>query len=379
MMIIAHKTPLIFRSEDDERRLIEFLKASTDAWNECSKVQYLQKIIDIRTLHESFYHDFRGKNPEIPAQCVISTIRHVSATYQAVKKNGHAITKPCLKKRFSYRCDPRSYSFKNGVLSLLTLGKRAKATLYIYPKLQEAMDKYTMLCPTLSIENERIIVNLPFDIPEPTIIAKSAVGIDVGVRIAAATSEGKLYKDASYNTRKRRIRYLKSHLKSRGTKSARRKLKKISRKERNMSKAQTHLLANKILGEAKADCIVLEDLDVAKMRKKKHAFSAPKKLSQVPLGELLDVITHKAPRYGKTVIRVSPVDTSRIDHRTNVKDGIRKGRRYYGADGVVLDADINASINIARRSKLPVSHVKALDGQAVVNQPNVFKSNGASR
>ena len=71
---------------------------------------------------------------------------------------------------------------------------------------------------------------------------------------------------------------------------------------------------------------------------------------------------------------VSPVNTSKIDHQTEKMDGIRKGRRYYSKNGIVLDADQNASINIAKRSKLPVSYLTVLDGQAVVNQPIVCKS-----
>ena len=44
------------------------------------------------------------------------------------------------------------------------------------------------------------------------------------------------------------------------------------------------------------------------------------------------------------------------------KDGTRKGCRYYCANGIVLDADWNASINIACR-KHSISFNTPVDGQ----------------
>lgn len=49
-------------------------------------------------------------------------------------------------------------------------------------------------------------------------------------------------------------------------------------------------------------------------------------------------------------------------------------RNYYGKDGVVLDADQNAAVNIAKRSKLPASYLTVLDGQASVSRPIVCQS-----
>lgn len=48
------------------------------------------------------------------------------------------------------------------------------------------------------------------------------------------------------------------------------------------------------------------------------------------------------------MVTVNPAFTSQNDHR-GLKRGERKGCRYYASDGVVLDADWNASINIARK------------------------------
>ena len=47
---------------------------------------------------------------------------------------------------------------------------------------------------------------------------------------------------------------------------------------------------------------------------------------------------------------------------TGKKEGTRKNRRFYCMNGTVLDADWNAAINIARKSKHPSSFKMPLDG-----------------
>ena len=55
--------------------------------------------------------------------------------------------------------------------------------------------------------------------------------------------------------------------------------------------------------------------------------------------------------------------TSQIDSRSGIKDGKRLGCRYYCSDGIVFDADWNASVNIGKRCHHPLSNdVLPIDG-----------------
>ena len=56
------------------------------------------------------------------------------------------------------------------------------------------------------------------------------------------------------------------------------------------------------------------------------------------------------------MVTVSPKYTSQMDCRTDKRDGKRIGCRYYCSDNIVFDADWNASVNIAQRSKRPLSN-----------------------
>lgn len=123
-----------------------------------------------------------------------------------------------------------------------------------------------------------------------------------------------------------------------------------------------------LLQSTKASIIVLEDLKKLKRNTSKSKEGHKRKrhnnaISQVPFYRFKEVLTHKAQLVGKRVETVSPYNTSKIDSRTNKLDGKRQGCRYYCSDGVVLDADWNASVNIAKRGNHPYMEILPQDGR----------------
>ena len=376
---LTYNTRLIFQSDNDKEKVIKMLENQRFVWNECSKVKFNIVKNSIVELHSAFYTKFRQSHPEIPSQVVISAEQSVLSAYRSIKSNKQKLDKPPEKKRLSIRLDKRTYSYKNGIFSIISLEKRVKCSPYIYSKLQELISKYRFCDPLLFEKNGEIWICLTFDIPEILSQNKLAVGVDVGICNLAATSEGNLYQDKQFNARKRKLRFNKRKLqsKSKTSKSARRKLKKLKRKERNINQNFSHHLANKIISDTKADTIVLENLKSIKV--KKHKYQNKNRISQVPMFELRRILTYKALLHNKQVITVSPAYTSQIDHRTGKLDGKRIGGRYIGKDGQILNADCNAAANIALRSKLPCSISNYYAWQAKVNSPIVgFSSLQAS-
>ena len=368
---LTYNTRLVFNSDSDKNKIVEMLKSQRFAWNECSKVKFNIPTNSIVLLHGQFYTKFRQSQPEIPSQVVISAEQSVLSVYRSIKSNKQKLKKPPEKKKLSIRLDKRTYSYKNGVFSIISLEKRVKCSPYIYPKLQESISKYRFCDPLLFEKNGEIWICLTFDIPEILSQNKLAVGVDIGICNLAATSEGNLYQDKQFNGRKRKLRFNKCKLqsKSKTSKSARRKLKKLKRKERNINQNFSHHLANKIISDTKADTIVLENLKTIKV--KKHKYQNKNRISQVPMFELRRILTYKALLNQKQVITVSPAYTSQIDHRTGKLDGKRIGGRYIGKDRQILHADCNAACNIALRSKLPCSISDYYVWQAKVNSPIV--------
>jgi IS605 OrfB family transposase len=368
---LTYSTRLVFQGDADKDKIVSMLEKQRFAWNECSKVKFNIPTNSIVLLHGQFYTKFRQSQPEIPSQVVISAEQSVLSAYRSIKSNKQKLDKLPEKKRLSIRLDKRTYSYKNGIFSIISLEKRVKCSPYIYPKLQELISKYRFCDPLLFEKDGEVWICLTFDIPEILSQNKLAVGVDVGICNLAATSEGNLYQDKAFNARKRKLRFNKRKLqsKSKTSKSARRKLKNLKRKERNINQNFSHHLANKIISDTKADTIVLENLKSIKV--KKHKYQNKNRISQVPMFELRRILTYKALLNNKQVITVSPAYTSQIDHRTGKLDGKRIGGRYIGKDHQVLHADVNAACNIGLRSKLPCSISNYYAWQAKVNSPIV--------
>lgn len=369
---LTYNTRLVFQSDSDKDKIVKMLEGQRFAWNECSKVKFNIPTNSIVLLHGQFYTKFRQSQPEIPSQVVISAEQSVLSAYRSIKSNKQKLDKPPEKKKLSIRLDKRTYSYKNGIFSIISLEKRVKCSPYIYPKLQELISKYRFCDPLLFEKDGEIWICLTFDIPEILSQKKLACGIDLGCRVNAATSEGNLYIDKKFNGEKRKLRFNKRKLqsKSKDSKSAKRHLKKLKRKEANKNKNFSHHLANKLIKDTKADTLVLENLKSLKVKKNKY--ENKNRISQVPIYQLKQILTYKALLNEKTVIEVCPSYTSQIDSQTDKKDGVRKGRRYYSKSGKIYDSDINGAINIGLRSKLPVSQTEKLTyGQANVNSPIV--------
>ena len=197
---------------------------------------------------------------------------------------------------------------------------------------------------------------IPFLAIDTTPLTETNIGVDLGMKRIATLSDGTAIVDKDYLARRRRIRHNKSMFRRHKDKShsARRKLNAIRRRERNMCKDYCHRVANEILRHD-GSVIVMEDLSKIKRttattkdghKRKRHNNA----LSQVPFFELRRILTYKAPLVGKRVETVSPEYTSQEDCRTQSREGcVRKGCRFYTADGMVFDADWNAAINVCNR------------------------------
>jgi putative transposase len=371
--MISYNTKLLTDCQEDMDALKSLLENHRLVFNIASKEQFTEKKNSIVILHSKVYHPTRKQFPEINSQVVIKAEQECLASYRSAKSNKHKLKTPIEKKNLSMRLDKRLYSFSTEKSIKITTSNGKKIFKFqLYPKLVELLTKYKYSDPLIYENNGAIFISLPFENkPKEQIKQKLALGVDLGIRRVAACSDGRIIIDKKFNKEKRKLRHLKDCLKSKNTKSARKKLRySLKQKEKNKNKNQTHLIANEIL-KTNCDTIVLENLKGIKA--KKHKYQNKHSIAQVPLFELRRILTYKAENTGKTVTLVSPAYTSQIDSFSGIKEGVRRGCRFYAKSGIVYDADLNAARNIGNRSKLPVSYGNILDGQASVNTPNEYK------
>ena len=373
--MLSYNTQLLMKNQEDFDNIKEILEMQKIVFNLASPLQFAEKKNNLVVLHSKVYHNVRKQYPDIPSQVIIKAEQDCLSAYKTTKSNKCKITKPIEKKRLSMRLDKRLYSkdLKDAyAIKITTTQGRKSYKFHVYPKLKELLDKYDYKDPLIYENDGKIFISFCFDTKPTKITPSLAVGIDIGIRRPVAISDGRIFIDRKFNGEKRKLRYLKDTLKSKGTKSAKRHLRKLRHKEKHKNKNQTHLIANFAL-KTNADIIVLENLKG--LKKKKNKFQNKRAISQVPIFDLRRVITYKAENQGKTVLLVRPSYTSQTDCVSGLKEGKRCGCRFYSKCRLIYDADINASINIAKLSKRPVSQSNYLTyGQVVVNQPIVYKT-----
>ena len=363
-MVIKTYNIQLQMSDATKRHWMSLLAQTRDAFNTCANmVTSAHTQLAMVAVHAQCYNVLREEYPQIPSQGIIRVQKSVLAALRAIRSNEQHNAETPQKKSLSLQLDKRLYSNLsiNGIsLSNGIPQKREQCTFVLYDKVIDMFNRYVPKDPTLFIRGDRVFLSVPFEVPSLPCNGDTAIGVDLGMRRFFVTSEGASFVDKDYLMRRRKVRYLKSRLKSNGTHSAKRHLQKVSHKEHNMSKDQVNKACDLLLKSTDANILVLEDLSNIKEKtsKTKDGFKRKKHnnaFSQVPLYLFKERLTHKAQLVGKRVETVSPAYTSQTDSRTNKRDGIRKGCNYVCSDGVVLDADWNAAVNIARRANHPLS------------------------
>ena len=388
--MLTYKTKLIFENKkvkDFWKKQMCFVRG---CYNFASKIAFEEKIpLNIKLYHARLYRAERGAFPTLPAQICIKVNRQVLANYRTARENRVELEKPLEMKRPSIGLDKRLYSGMTRELFRLSTGNRNMRTevkFVLYPKFNEMAAKYRMCDPVLQYDerNDTFYACIPFLALDTTPLAESYLGVDLGMKRIATLSDGTAIVDKEYLARGRRIRHNKSELRrhKRRSHSARRKLKVIRHREMNMCKDFCHRVANEILRHDGA-IIVMEDLSKIKRRtaKTEEGYNRTRHnnaMSQVPFFQLKQILTYKAPLQGKRVETVSPQYTSKMDCRNQSNEGcVRKGCRFYTADGKVFDADWNAAINIANR-KHPTPFRLPIDGGLNFVGRHSQKANGES-
>lgn len=369
MIIETYNIPLLM-DEEGGRRWLSFLESARDAYNAAAEVVMGLDVLSLKTVHNACYGRLRTEFPLLSSQMAVKCEQAALAAVKSMRSNGHADGRVPVRKALTMVLDKRLYGIITtaGVtLSGVVPNRRVLVPFGVYPKAWQMLTDYKACDPTIFHRDGRFYLSVPFEVPERPVTNETCVGVDMGMRQLFVTSEGRSFSDSGYLAARRRVRYNRRGLQAKGTKSSKRHLKKLRRREADMSKDMCYRAVKALLSSTDAGILVFEDLTKIKgttsrtgdgQKRTRHNNA----LSQVPFYRFRMIAEYKAPLAGKRVETVSPAYTSQTDSRTGKKDGERRGRRFYCSDGTVLDADWNAAINIGRKSKHPVSSGTPKDG-----------------
>jgi IS605 OrfB family transposase len=337
---------------EERQQLLQMLSAANEAANWLAHKMFSIKCADAHKIQRLFYQEFKALF-SLSAQYKLLIIRKVCGAY---KRN---LNKLSTFKPFSaIPVDTRLYrlNFKNNTISLRVLDRRITlpfvCSSVTRQRLLASYKQANLIC-----RNGQFYLHIASDIPSvPPAPSVGTLGIDLGIVNIATDSDGAVHSGATVLKVRKRHRALRSRLQSKGTKSAKRHLKRLSGKESRFSKNTNHTISKCIVAKAEGTQrrIALEDLKG--IRKGKTVGLAQRtNLHSWSFFQLRTFITYKAALKGISVVLVNSRNTSRTCPQCGC---ISKANRRTQADfcciecGFSAHADWVGATNVARRADL---------------------------
>ena len=338
-------------SPQQAQALDETLEKCQKAMNYISQVAWKKQCFNRVALHHFVYRELREKFG-LTAQLAVSVRDKVAFSYKADKSGQHNFKKGVLPLD-----PPRSFRLiLNGgeFASISTLSGRQKIPLILgeYQK-SWLKDRAKDICESEVIKsNRKYYLHLTIEVKEPSIKeTKEAIGIDLGIKNLATTSEGDCFTGEQVERTRRRYERLRAELQAKGTLSAKKHLKRVSGKEKLFKKITNHLISRRIVDKAlkAGKAIVLEELKGIRQRTKVRK-SQNGQHHKWAFGELIQFIVYKARLAGIPVFFADPKYTSqKCSHCSYTSKFNRKSQSEFVCQscGLSLNADINAARNLA--------------------------------
>jgi putative transposase len=307
--------------------LLATLEAANATCNGISGAAWEHRTFRQFKLHKLVYDDIRAASP-LGSQMVVRAIAKVTDSYKKDRKKVHT-----FRPRGSFAYDDRLLTFdpKDQRVSIWTLAGRQHMS-YVCGKHQQALLQgkrgEAKLC--YSRGDFYLLVACEVEPPQEK-EASDFLGVDLGIANIAADSDGLIYSGKTLQGVRHRYQRLRSKLQRKGTRSAKRLLRKRRQRERRFNQDVNHCiskhLAHKAQGTGRG--IALENLkgirDRVTVRK-----SQRRQLHGWAFSDLRLKIVYKAKLRGVPIVLVDPRNTSRTCIRcSHIDPASRKSQSVF--------------------------------------------------
>lgn len=344
--------------------LLQTLEKANDVCNYASEQAWEYQIFRQYPLHHLVYRDIRERF-SLGAQVTVRAIGKVADAYKIDNR-----VKRTFAQRGAFPYDWKILSFKitKNTVSIWTLEGRQHMPYLCGKRQHELLEGKRGEADLCYIGDEfYLFVSCEVETPELEDV-DVFLGIDLGIVNIASDSDGKVFRGEQTEEIRRKFSHRRRNLQRNGTRSSKRKLRKIRYKQSRYQADINHQISKAIVQKAKRTGrgIALEILKgitrrvrvTRKQRARLHNWS---------FGQLASFVQYKAELAGIPVMFVDPKYTSQtcsecghIDKRN------RPDQATFScvSCGFSAPADTNAAVNIAVR--------------AVVNQPNELLAQGSA-
>lgn len=298
-------------------------------------------------LHHLFYAKIR-EIFNLSANLAVRVIRRVASCLTRLKGKRKA---PKLFKPKSVDYDSKIFTFKeeNGTVSLTTTRGRVRVPMILGEHQRSALKGQKPTAATLINKVGVWYIHIVIEHPTNPFPGKNVMGIDLGIVNIATTSTEFQEKGQSRQLFKQKRSIVRASLQSKGTRGAKKILKKLSGYENRRIKYENHVLSKKLIEEAKRhECGIIRMEQLKDVRSRTKTWN--KHLNRMTAGwsfyQLQQFVEYKAAEAGIVIEYVNPAYTSQTCHQC-FKLGSRKGELFSCTTCGEKHADVNASRVIA--------------------------------
>lgn len=366
---------------EQAKALNETIAQFTQAFNQVCASGWEQQGKNGVRLHHETYRDTKASCPGLVSDLLIQARvkatealtsaltwkkKHEASSAKKVekaKKKGYAIPKfKPVKCPQSALCPPRynvhtyKLDWKAQTVNLATVDGR-KVIPFTVPLFSAKYQGNEIATADLICRNGKYWLHVVVSVPDPNIApVEDVIGVDLGLNHPAVTSQRQFLGSRRWKEIDRKHFRLKRKLQSKGTKSAKRHLKKLSKKQTRFHRDCDHVLSKRLVQNTPSGAtIVLENLknirensQIGRGKQDKNV-STKRRLHSWTFAQFYDFIAYKAQERGIQVVKVDPRHTSQQcsqcghQHRSN-----RQSQSLFLCKkcGYCLNADLNASYNI---------------------------------
>jgi IS605 OrfB family transposase len=350
-MLLTVKMKLLPNAQQTEslHKTFETFKA---ACNYVSEYAFREKCFSAFKMHYALYRDVRAAFPSLSSQFVVRAFKKVEESYKLDKK-----VQRTFKNYSAVVYDQRLLSFPNlSTASINTVDGRYKIGV-MFGNYRSLEGRKLKGCADLIYQNGKFFLCVVIELPDETPIDPDGfIGVDKGIVNIATTSDGDTFSGSRIDSARERTTKIKQALQKRGSRSAKRHLKKIGKHQSRFQRHINHCISKEIVLIAKDTNrgIALEDLTGITLRTRFRKADR-QRFGNWAFFQLDSFLGYKAKLAGVPVVFVDPRNTSReCSVCGHTAKSNRKSQSLFscGNCGSTFLADFNAALNISKRGSI---------------------------
>jgi IS605 OrfB family transposase len=349
-------------SPQQHQALLRTMQQFNAACNHLSRYAFAHRVFDKYDLHHLLYHCLRARFG-LSSQMAVRVLGKVADAYKTERTNARREEREPSLCRFrndsAVIYDARLLTYAHESLSIKTVcGRETIPAFYrpgeMLPRFQGEADLVLLdgcfyLLQTVRVEE-----------PQPVAVS-DCLGVDLGIVALAYDSDANAYTNPGIETRRQKFERHRTALKQKKTKNARRRLKKIGKREARYRRDINHCISKRLVALCSRTCrgIALEALtdffDRTRVRKENRQQRCTWAFRQLRF-----FLEYKARLAGLPALLVDPRNSSRTcSVCQHCERSNRRSQREFvcQACGYAANADYNAACNIRLRAvvNLPIA------------------------